>query len=508
MTFRHHTEKIAAKMIARLQQLRRLAGRSWGCGADDLRTVYLTYIRPVADYCGACYLPAASEATVRRLEIVQRQAARIITGCVASTPVNALEREANLMPLRLRGQQLAGYAYLRARSKPDDNPLHRLITDCDQRRKRLKVERSWLPRGSKMVLQARLRCRPSTMALPPWEPWPNLDIRPDLAYPPADRTPASKREAAERTLADLPQADVVAWTDGSVRGDQTNGGAGFMIETRDAEKEVGRVAAGRHASSYAAELTAILAAARRLLHRLPHGPRRPQVRFCTDSRSVLQALATGPSTKVDSLFANVWQLLAALSRRCHVTLQWIPGHCDIAGNEEADVQAAAAGLLRQRRVPIAWDSARAVIRRTARRQWLERPQPPWHERAAGRMPSLAEVSRLPRADAVTVTQLRTGHSILLGSYRHRIGVAPSPTCQDCCTDDLDTAEHFLLDCPAHHQIRSALFSSPLLSDPFPLFAQPADVATFVRRAGPRAAPLMSSIVNRLPAKSIKTKQIT
>ena len=134
----------------------------------------------------------------------------------------------------------------------------------------------------------------------------------------------------------------------------------------------------RHASSYAVELTAILAAARRLLHRLPDAPRRPQVRFCTDSRSVLQALATGPSTKVDSLFANVWQLLAALSRRCHVTLQWIPGHCDIAGNEEADVQAAAAGLLRQRRVPIAWDSARAVIRRTARRQcngWRG-PSPP------------------------------------------------------------------------------------------------------------------------------------
>ena len=494
MTFRAHTERIAAKMTARLQQLRRLAGRSWGCCADDLRTVYLAYIRSVADYCGACYLPAASESTTRRLEIIQRKAARVITGCVASTPVDALEREANLMPLRLRGQQLAGYAYLRAAGKPDDDPMRRLIADRVQLTGRLKVERSWLPRGIEMISRAKLlsgkvRCRPATLAFPPWERWPDLDIRPDLAYHPVDSTPTSKREAAERTLAELPQANIIAWTDGSVSADQRNGGAGFVLETRDGDRETGRVAAGRHASSYAAELAAILSAARRLLQRLSEGPRRLEVRFCTDSRSALQALAAGPTTKADSLTASVWRLLAALSRRCHVTLQWVPAHCGIAGNEEADVQAAAAGRLRQRRIPIALDSARAAIRRTARRHWLSGPQSSWHERAAGRLPCLADVSRLPRADAVTVAQLRTGHCILLGSYRHRIGIADSPRCRDCDTDDDDTAEHFLLNCPAHHRLRSALFSSPLLSDPYPIFAQPASVAAFVRRAG-RKRPLL------------------
>ena len=250
----------------------------------------------------------------------------------------------------------------------------------------------------------------------------------------------------------------------------------------------GRTAAGRHASSYAAELTAILSATRTLLRRTAAGAGewthpRVRVRFCTDSRSALQAIATGPSTRSDSLFTATWTALTALARRCDVLLQWVPAHCGISGNEEADLQAASASDLEQRRVPVAFDAAQAVVKRTVRRRWLDSPQPEWHRRAAGSVPDLTTADSLPRADAVTVTQLRTGHCVLLRSYRHRIGLDPSPSCTDCGFDDPDTAEHFLLLCPAHHHLRQRLFSSPSLSDPFPIFARPSDVADFIRRAG-------------------------
>ena len=41
LTFRAHTGKVAERMTYRLQQLRRLAGRTWGCSAADLRTADL-----------------------------------------------------------------------------------------------------------------------------------------------------------------------------------------------------------------------------------------------------------------------------------------------------------------------------------------------------------------------------------------------------------------------------------------------------------------------------------
>ena len=50
MTFRTHAENIASKMTARLQQLRRLAGRSWGCCTSDLRTVYTRAVQKVSDF--------------------------------------------------------------------------------------------------------------------------------------------------------------------------------------------------------------------------------------------------------------------------------------------------------------------------------------------------------------------------------------------------------------------------------------------------------------------------
>ena len=267
-------------------------------------------------------------------------------------------------------------------------------------------------------------------------------------------------------------------------GDQRNGGAGFVIDFRDGDTVTGRVAAGRHASSFASELTAILAATRCLLQQpIPttsDADHRPMALFCTDSKSALQALSSGPTTNAASLFADVWKLLSALSRHYRVTLQWVPAHCGIPGNEAADAQAANGSRLKQRHVQIAHSAALAAVRRSIRRNWLEGPLPAWYAQVTKN--GGARTEELRRPDEVTVSQLRTGHSSLLGSYRHRIGLAPSPQCQDCDFDDADSAEHFLLNCPAHQRLRETVFG-PGPYDPSLIFAQPSAVASFVRRAG-------------------------
>jgi len=57
-----------------------------------------------------------------------------------------------------------------------------------------------------------------------------------------------------------------------------------------------------------------------------------------------------------------------------------------------------------------------------------------------------------RGQCVTVAQLRTGHSPLLEAYLHRIGRRDSATCPHCNGAD-KTAEHLVLHCPAHNQVR-------------------------------------------------------
>ena len=54
---------------------------------------------------------------------------------------------------------------------------------------------------------------------------------------------------------------------------------------------------------------------------------------------------------------------------------------------------------------------------------------------------------LPRHHRSTLSQLRSGHCTRLRAYRHRIGIADSPSCPHCGTDD-ETVPH-LFSCPSH-----------------------------------------------------------
>ena len=75
--------------------------------------------------------------------------------------------------------------------------------------------------------------------------------------------------------------------------------------------------------------------------------------------------------------------------------------------------------------------------------------------------------KLPRNYRAALSQLRSGHSIILNSYKHTINSATSPLCTRCGLVD-DTVEH-LFDCTAN--------PTPLtLSD---LWLFPLKVATFL-----------------------------
>ena len=58
-----------------------------------------------------------------------------------------------------------------------------------------------------------------------------------------------------------------------------------------------------------------------------------------------------------------------------------------------------------------------------------------------------------------MTQLRSGHSLLLATYRERIGLADSDTCQRCGLGDRDTLEHWLSECPANYRARVLAFGT-------------------------------------------------
>ena len=79
----------------------------------------------------------------------------------------------------------------------------------------------------------------------------------------------------------------------------------------------------------------------------------------------------------------------------------------------------------------------------------------------------------------TLAQLRLGQSPLLQAYLHSIGKAPDPYCKAC--GKVETARHYLLECPEWAQMRLELLGP----DPQPgtLRAAQTAVLEFVTRTG-------------------------
>ena len=57
------------------------------------------------------WLSGASESSIKLIETQQNAGARLITGCLRSTPIDALLAEADLEPIKVRGNKIGSKCY-------------------------------------------------------------------------------------------------------------------------------------------------------------------------------------------------------------------------------------------------------------------------------------------------------------------------------------------------------------------------------------------------------------
>jgi len=110
---------------------------------------------------------------------------------------------------------------------------------------------------------------------------------------------------------------------------------------------------------------------------------------------------------------------------CEVVFQWVPGHCGLEGNDQADRAAKEATALQRadaERVPVTYQAAKALILREVR------GRPPEHVRTRQVYTCRTGDSGHPRRTGVLLAQLRSGHCMALASYRAKVGRGISPTC--------------------------------------------------------------------------------
>jgi ribonuclease HI len=485
LSFGPHIANVKDKMKKRLNTLRALTGTSWGCQREDLRILYVAFVRSVMEYCGGAWMSSAPDSHRDKLQVVENEAARIITGCTKSTPQEQLTAEAGFVPVKTRMKQLSALAYEKALRVADDNPIR--AAAHGRAPQRLPSVHPWREIGSKTSSKAGLNGLPRQTTVPvnnePWRRSCNTKFDASLNKKIKRTDPAETRKlATEEMMNNLPECAVRIFTDGSAEEGVANGGSGVLIQCREPQETVTIArAAGRWCSSYLAETKALLLAMEWIKDNADKVGRGEAVQIFTDSKSAVDKLQAGPAGQVDYIGSRIWRILmseelAAMS----ILVCWIPSHCGVEGNETVDRLANDGRSEPQLVVEIDYPTSKALIIRTTTNRWKTKTVA-----RAGRILALEtnwEKERvLSRLERRTLAQMRShGHCPYLNAYRQRIGLRNDDIC-DFCLQASQTAEHIILTCPALDGKRRRHLGNP--GDLGVLAKDPARVAAFLGEVG-------------------------
>ncbi|XP_045126267.1 uncharacterized protein LOC123513261 [Portunus trituberculatus] len=182
----------------------------------------------------------------------------------------------------------------------------------------------------------------------------------------------------------------------------------------------------------------------------------------TDSLSSLHLLQSRHPTSFTFLVHSIQRTLLQLpTMGWGVTLQWVPSHSGIRGNEVADA-AAKMGLseVNITLLPLPLSTAKCIISRKCHSTWDTSLNTALLTTSLGQyrcnsspQPWMRQQSRVLD---VALTRLRLGHTRLT-AHLHRLHLSPDPYCPWCRTVP-ETIEHFLLHCPRFHSHRVVLCS--------------------------------------------------
>ncbi|KAG7311010.1 hypothetical protein JYU34_003863 [Plutella xylostella] len=126
LTFQPHINYIIKNACKGLNILKSLAGVHWGSDPKILSMLYKSIVRSHFDYSSLAYMNA-NITTLKKLDIIQNKALRIISGAMCSTPINAMQCETCIPPLHFRRFQIAERFCLKIIASDNSCVLNRIL---------------------------------------------------------------------------------------------------------------------------------------------------------------------------------------------------------------------------------------------------------------------------------------------------------------------------------------------------------------------------------------------
>lgn len=317
MNGRSHVEERTTRARRAVNGIKCLSGVFKGAPPSSLLLILRSVVLPRMMYGLACF-PKLLEASLRKMELVLRAGIRAGAPAYRTTPIHLLHTLTGFPTVEILHKDLVYAAAIRSQLQVGYHPLSVPTPD-----------------GLIDTIQRSLPGR-----ITPWMNLHAVEVGPSGPLPPkVPKAQAVIEHAAARAAA--PATSIWVYTDGS-RDDAGRTGAGWVIYVGRTRTASGQGSCGTKHEVVDAEAIAAFHGTRLAIESAPAAATHLYV--CLDNYSVVQRLA-GTTLELGSSQGMIDQTRSLLhewvvdGRQSHV--HWVPGHCDVEGNEQADALAKA-----------------------------------------------------------------------------------------------------------------------------------------------------------------------
>jgi len=277
-------------------------------------------------------------------------------------------------------------------------------------------------------------------------------------------SPLTKKEAAQahkQRLNQIPTQDLIIYTDGS--GHDGHIGAAMYSPTLRNVKCKYMGTEDTH-NVYAAELMAIQMAVSLFEEKIEEYS---NIYIFTDNQSAIQTIESPKRQSGQYIIKGILDIIDrtyAIKPTCNIHIEWVPGHKNIDGNEQADQAAKAAAtpnntVISNIRMRSAQKrSIQTMMKTKWETEWKTGRQTAKRLRNLSQHPGTITGPKLygalqQRKHMVWISRLRTGHCHL-NEYLHRFKIIETSECE--CGAGKETVDHFLLNCELYDEERDRL----------------------------------------------------
>ena len=472
LSFEPHVKEATKAAVGKTKLLAAIGNSKWGWDKEHLKQIYFGYVRSRMDYCGPGWQPWLSDTSIKLLESTQNKAIRTITGQLRNSPVEALHYEVGIERYETRIKRNTLRSVEQAKRMAPDHPRALALSSAVPPKNK---GRSWARLGKELSLEhipseAENRAPIILFSKPPWESMGSTQIFSELeGINNKSDDPERIRTAATTAILNW-DSDLTIFTDGSAVDGCRQGGEAAVVKINDSppRQETVMAKGAPFTSSFEEECQALELAVNWIKANC-NAASRPLI--ITDSQSLCRALE-GVNPAVNYLRQQLSSCNATIG------IQWVPGHCSITGNEDADQAANMARTIPGPQRSTTLSGITTLIKRSI----SDPPCRPEEQHIAtiySKISKKKEKEITCKWDQTYLARLRAGHHWDLRSFLHKVDDSISPLCPRCNASD-DTTLHLFV-CPGTMAARQQIFGTVEVP-PDVLSTHPQQAITLARRS--------------------------